>query len=778
MIRLRTIFLFPLALTACMAAPASDPGSESKSIGNAHDASLYSPGNRYGWGGEDTYLDEVQPLLAQRCVSCHGCADSPCQLKLTSYEGLRRGSNEENIFGPHPGDIAPTRLEDYRVTDRDGQIDWPATEENWRDSGYYSVTDGGEESLMYRLLEQAHRNPAAQRDLTPALALFEEGLAERTFECVGPAGEMSDSEIAARAMPFGMEQLSEAQFRTLTDWLKRGAKGPSPRAEEMLARPMDERTVEKWESFFNPESEKGKLVTRYLYEHLFFAHLHFPQMPGEFYQLVRSRTAYPEPIDEIVTGLPRDRPDAGLGGAFRDVFSAPTVYYRLKKYTQIIVQKSHIAWELNDEVMAGWRALFLEPEYEVDLPGYFSDNPFSYFDQIPGRARARFMIENSLKLVGAMVTGDVCTGTRATYAIRDRFWVWFLDPDTDPSAASPLLGNRTYAHLDPAGHDFEGRYQRSFESELRAMHPDGLSLDALWDGDGGTDPNAWLTVMRHGKSATVHLGATAGRPETMWVLSYSNFERLYYNLVVNFQAWGSLPHKITIWKYMSRVRTEGEDLFLSLLPEAYRQPLRDEWTQDFGSAFLDGISDIIEGDLRSAGRGSLIDVGADDPMGDLMAEMRERVGDRVTGGYDALNPDADPGALVPPGELPERVTTHAEFEQAVSVLAGWRGPHAQYLPNLTIVRTHDDAGETRVYTIAANRGYLSHDLVLGEGRARNPELDVLSAARGILGNYPELFIDIPLGATATAFINELKELKSEGDWQNLQMLQAWRRADE
>jgi len=31
-----------------------------------------------------TYLNDVQPLLNQRCVVCHGCYDAPCQLKLTS----------------------------------------------------------------------------------------------------------------------------------------------------------------------------------------------------------------------------------------------------------------------------------------------------------------------------------------------------------------------------------------------------------------------------------------------------------------------------------------------------------------------------------------------------------------------------------------------------------------------------------------------------------------------------------------------------------------------
>ena len=33
------------------------------------------------------YLDRVQPILNRRCIACHGCLDSPCNLKMTSYEG-------------------------------------------------------------------------------------------------------------------------------------------------------------------------------------------------------------------------------------------------------------------------------------------------------------------------------------------------------------------------------------------------------------------------------------------------------------------------------------------------------------------------------------------------------------------------------------------------------------------------------------------------------------------------------------------------------------------
>ena len=43
--------------------------------------------------GGVSYRAEVQPILEQRCVVCHGCYDAPCQLKLGAWEGIARGAS-------------------------------------------------------------------------------------------------------------------------------------------------------------------------------------------------------------------------------------------------------------------------------------------------------------------------------------------------------------------------------------------------------------------------------------------------------------------------------------------------------------------------------------------------------------------------------------------------------------------------------------------------------------------------------------------------------------
>jgi hypothetical protein len=45
-----------------------------------------------------SYDKDIKPILDNRCVTCHSCYNSPCQLKLSSFEGLKRGANKESIY--------------------------------------------------------------------------------------------------------------------------------------------------------------------------------------------------------------------------------------------------------------------------------------------------------------------------------------------------------------------------------------------------------------------------------------------------------------------------------------------------------------------------------------------------------------------------------------------------------------------------------------------------------------------------------------------------------
>src|SRR5690606_29185092 len=187
-----------------------------------------------------------------------------------------------------------------------------------------------------------------------------------------------------------------------------------------------------------PGAREG-LVARWLFEHLFLAHLHFEGgEPGHFFQLVRSRTPSGQPIDPIATRRPNDDPGT-------------RVFYRLWPIEGVIVHKTHITYPLSDKKLARVRELFFGSDWQVDaVPGYGPQrraNPFETFAAIPPQARYQFMLDNAEYFVRTFIRGPVCRGQIATDVIRDNFWVIFQAPDHDlyllddgyRAKATPLL---------------------------------------------------------------------------------------------------------------------------------------------------------------------------------------------------------------------------------------------------------------------------------------------------------------------------------------------------
>lgn len=66
-------------------------------------------------------------------------------------------------------------------------------------------------------------------------------------------------------------------------------------------------------NLLNTPGARESLVARWLFEHLFIAHIYFEGgEPGHFFQWVRSRTPSGQPIDLINTRRANDDPHAGV----------------------------------------------------------------------------------------------------------------------------------------------------------------------------------------------------------------------------------------------------------------------------------------------------------------------------------------------------------------------------------------------------------------------------------------------------------------------------------
>ena len=47
------------------------------------------------------YTARIQPIFNSRCIACHGCLGSPCNVKLDSFQGVERGGFGLNAYSSH-----------------------------------------------------------------------------------------------------------------------------------------------------------------------------------------------------------------------------------------------------------------------------------------------------------------------------------------------------------------------------------------------------------------------------------------------------------------------------------------------------------------------------------------------------------------------------------------------------------------------------------------------------------------------------------------------------
>ncbi|MEI7995132.1 MAG: fatty acid cis/trans isomerase, partial [Methylococcaceae bacterium] len=529
-----------------------------------------------------SFYHDVKPILDSRCVVCHGCYDAPCQLKLGSIEGLDRGATKQLVYDSTRLKAAdPTRLF-IDATDTEG----------WRKKDFYPVLNERidnkvanlDNSVLAKLidLKRLHPQPTSGKLGKDYDLKFDRELQCSTIE----EFPKYQHEHPQWGMPYAMPGLSLKEENTLKKWLQEGSKvEPLP--------PLSNQTVKavaQWESYFNGVTLKQKLVSRYIFEHLFIGHIHFTGHPeNEFFMLVRSKTGPGLPVEELKSVAPYDDP----GGKF---------YYRLRPITETIVDKTHFVYELSDQKMQRYDELFFKPDYQVtSLPSYQPEvaaNPFRAFVELPLISRNRFLLDDAEYFVSGFIKGPVCRGQIALNSIRDQFWVVFIQPGSFyPKKSAPFLakqaqilalpgqqGNQIGLFAFAKYDDLGKRYLKAKNDYIDEVLPQnkGFGLANIWDGE-GTNKNAALTVFRHLDSATVTKGFIGDTPLTGWVVDYPLFEQLHYLLVAGFNVYGSAGLQIASRTYMDLLRQDAEDNFLRFMPAMERQTIWDSWYPGFDS---------------------------------------------------------------------------------------------------------------------------------------------------------------------------------------------------
>ena len=679
------------------------------------------------------YVKEVKPILDKRCVVCHSCYNSPCQLKLDSFEGADRGATKRAIYNAaRLKSMDPTRL----------FTDAQSTQE-WRQKEFFSVTEskasgGSNDSIMIELLSHKMKNPKSVGEYKPEA---DDLTCSESREELGGYLEKHPN----RGMPFGFPPLKQEEFDIVAGWLVQGAKGPDAAQQEMLTAPKesDSLAIKKWEAFLNEDDAKHIMTARYLYEHLFLAHLKFDTPTREYYELVRSKTSPGEPIDLIATVRPYDDP-----GVAR-------VYYRFRKIHSTIVHKTHMVFDLDAGKLNRIKELFIEPEWlqPPHAVGYdvkMSANPFVAFEQIPPRSRYQFLLDNVHYIIMTFIQGPVCKGQVALNVINDHFWIMFLDPDRDLSVAYPgflkfhsdklrmpiEIGSdmRVFKALTNEHKKAAVEFYKIRQDYYATHHYDGLGYESIWKGNQASD-TPLLTVYRHFDNASVHRGVLGSMPKTMWVLDYPLLERIYYALVAGFDVYGTAGHQLALRLYMDALRVEGESYFLDFLPASKRQKVMQSW--------YTGV-DLEKIHYYPSALPTKISFLTDEPMREFIEHIVDKhISPATAIAFDAVNYGR---AGVSYSSLPGKYETKDDYLRAFRAVSKPGMPFFSlindYNANVAYMRIHLKNGDYLAISIVINRWHNNVTYLFGEDGQLDAAKDSADFIHGLIGSYPNYFVDV------------------------------------
>ncbi len=678
---------------------------------------------------EVNYLTDVEPVLVKRCVVCHSCYNSPCQLKLSSWDGLERGASKEKVYNAgRLWTMDPSRL----------LVDAHSTEE-WRRKGFSSVTaeqsQDYTDSIMYMLLDHKRLSPNVAGSYYPEAG---------DLTCAEDKDELNKylQKHPNNGMPFGFPPLTNEEFNTIAGWLSQGAIGPSAEEQKSLKKIADEdqKMVEKWERFLNQPDAKHQMTARYLYEHLFLAHLTFETGSDTFYELIRSKTPPGEAIDIVATVRPFDDPET------------EQVYYRFRKIYATIVHKTHMVFSMGEDHFQRVHELFITPDWtqpphQVGYATVLSNNPLQAFEQIPARSRYQWLLDNVHYTIMTYIRGPVCKGQVALNVIDDHFWIMFMDPDYDLTVKYPgfLKFNQEKLRLpSERGSDYSLKksllknshyawavdYYKARQQFYTIHYPDGLDTSVIWRGNRSDDAPI-LTVYRHFDSASVHRGALGSLPKTMWVIDFPLLERIYYSLVAGFDVYGTVGHQLATRFYMDALRIEGESYFLDFMPEEKRHEMFYSWYLRINPNNLHYTPAQIPAKMKFT---------TDDPK-------RELIEDAVKNQIISTNIGFDQNYL-PAGEsypsVPEEYGTAEDIMQGfVAVSApgvNFFSHVADHNSNIGWVRvTNIPELEDEVFSVVVNRWHDNVKYLFLESLALDSSKDRADFIDGFVGSYPNYF---------------------------------------
>jgi hypothetical protein len=414
-----------------------------------------------------------------------------------------------------------------------------------------------------------------------------------------------------------------------------------------------------------------------------------------------------------------------------------------------------MVFELDDAQLRRFEELFIKPEWlqpphRVSYDPKLSANPFAAFEQIPARSRYQFLLDNSLYMIKTFIQGPVCKGQIALNVIDDHFWIMFLDPDHDLSVTYPgflkLYSDKLrmpiergsnqgiFSMLTDEHSKAAVEFYRARQDYYVSHNYAGLGYEFIWKGDRAQDAPV-LTVYRHFDSASVHKGVLGNLPKTLWVVDYPLLERIYYALVAGFDVYGNAGHQLAVRLYMDKLRIEGEGNFLDFLPPEKRQELMQSWYTGVDLKKMNYYPSALPANIPFA---------TSEPKREFMEQLVNKhllPGTEI--GFDPINYRFS-GSAHP--NVPDKLESRDDYLRAFTPLFQPGAPFLslmnEHSANLAYVRIRLKNGKDIAGSIVVNRWHDNVSFLLGEERRLNPAKDSADIIPGLIGSYPNYFVDV------------------------------------
>ncbi|MBT4761640.1 MAG: hypothetical protein HOO06_08100 [Bdellovibrionaceae bacterium] len=764
-----------------------------------------------------SYVKDIQPIFNKRCVQCHGCYNAPCQLKLTSYKGFNRGLNSKHIL------YNASRV--FQGFFTDPALTRPAYE--YKSIGFTPVYDKharGNDALMgsyiWQLLNLRQTNNSyvfkASEEAKSCPSDIEELQAHiNSNQNMGmPFG-----------LP-ALEEDSE-EYKVLKKWIMAGSKGPTDDEYKQLnwvPAPVKEK-INQWESFLNIRTLKRQLVSRYIFEHLFLAHTYFEkpeknQTPG-FYRLVRSTTQCKNGINELITRRPWDNKEQRVRKEevvenqwgdvakipvhhYGDTFKEDQIFYCFKKYTESITHKNHLTYDMSGEKLDRIQTLFADSKVEniKKLPkrtDKVASNPFIVFKAISAKSRYQFLLDNANYHIRTFIRGPVCKGSQALNSIDDRFWAFFLKPDADPMVTDPKFYDLakdnlmlpaysgsgyilfTYflnaMKLNDRNTDYRELRRNMVKNYYSPKDKSGalLNIDQLWTGEDSFSTNgehymnnknnqARQTIFRHEDSASATIGLIGPPSKTIFVIDYSILERLYYSLVAGYDVFGSAKHQLLSRVYMTYLKEEAEDNFLSFLPSAEQYEISKYWYRDPKKHRNDSTK--VKQQKFAIAKPYL------ERKNQLAIQMQKKVLDNLNSNksldtaYNSLSESESFLNQKFEAWDNRKINNQKDFYEAlksISLRKKINTAYVEFFPSVTLVLLKTKK-QNHLYSIMKTNAHYKVDnqfsSILNEKYYRDYDNDHLIVSDQVIGSYPNYIIELDINQ-ANDFISDLHEHSTE-----------------